>query len=132
MVQFVASEMENSKLVAKECRLWDQNISIGNGNDRDTDNENNGTVVTEVAVVIGTYQNIEAHDAGANVHIISKSKSGDPHTTLVRGGINAALGTIDPEDSWMMHAADTLREGEFLADYERVEVLCKSAPDAIK
>jgi succinate dehydrogenase / fumarate reductase, flavoprotein subunit len=74
---------------------------------------------------------IEAHDAGADVLISSKSKRGDPHTTLARGGINAALGTMDPEDSWMMHAADTLREGEFLADYERVEVLCKNAPDVI-
>ena len=30
-----------------------------------------------------------------------------------------------------VHAADTLREGEFLADYERGEVLCKKAPDAV-
>ena len=74
---------------------------------------------------------IEAHDAGANVIIISKSKKGDPHTTLARGGINASLGTMDPEDNWMIHAADTLREGEFLADYERVEVLCKNAPGAV-
>jgi len=74
---------------------------------------------------------IEAHDSGANVLIISKSKTGDPHTTLARGGINAAFGTMDPEDNWVIHAADTLREGEFLADYERVEILCKNAPDAI-
>ena len=74
---------------------------------------------------------IEAHDAGADVLIISKSRKGDPHTVLARGGINAALGTMDPEDNWMVHAADTLREGEFLADYERVEVLCKNAPDAV-
>jgi succinate dehydrogenase flavoprotein subunit len=74
---------------------------------------------------------IEAHDAGAHVLIISKSKKGDPHTVLARGGINAALGTMDPEDNWMVHAADTLKEGEFLADYERVEVLCKNAPDAV-
>src|SRR5215204_5457519 len=60
---------------------------------------------------------IEAHDAAANVIIISRSKRGDPHTTLARGGINAAL--------------DTLREGEFIADYEKVEVLCKNAPNAI-
>jgi len=64
---------------------------------------------------------IEAHDAGAHVLIISKSKKADPHTVLARGGINAALGTMDPKDNWMVHAADTLREGEFLADYERVE-----------
>ena len=75
---------------------------------------------------------IGAHDAGANVIIISRSKRGDPHTTLARGGINAALGTMDPEDNWMIHALDTLREGEFIADYEKVEVLCKNAPDAIK
>ena len=74
---------------------------------------------------------IEAHDAGADVLIISKNKKGDPHTVLARGGINAALGTMDPEDNWMIHAADTLREGELLADYERVEVLCKNAPDAV-
>ena len=74
---------------------------------------------------------IEAHDAGAHVLIISKSRKGDPHTVLARGGINAALATMDPEDNWMIHAADTLREGEFLADYNKVEVLCKNAPDAI-
>src|SRR5918999_1021979 len=74
---------------------------------------------------------IEAHDAGARVLIISKSTKGDPHTVLARGGINAALGTMDPEDNWMIHAADTLREGVFLADYERVEILCKNALDAV-
>jgi succinate dehydrogenase / fumarate reductase flavoprotein subunit len=74
---------------------------------------------------------IEAHDAGSEVLIVSKSKKGDPHTVLARGGINAALGTMDPQDSWTIHAADTLREGLFLADYDKVEVLCKNAPDAI-
>jgi succinate dehydrogenase/fumarate reductase flavoprotein subunit len=80
----------------------------------------------EVLQVLG-----QAHDAGAQVLIISKGKKQDPHTVVARRGINAALGTMDPEDSWMMHATDTLREGEFLADYERVETLCKNAPDAI-
>jgi succinate dehydrogenase / fumarate reductase, flavoprotein subunit len=75
---------------------------------------------------------IEAKDCGAaHVIIVSKSKSKDPHTVLARGGINGALGTMDPEDSWMVHAADTLREGEFLADYTKVETLCQNAPDAI-
>jgi succinate dehydrogenase / fumarate reductase, flavoprotein subunit len=74
---------------------------------------------------------IEAHDAKANVIIISKSRKGDPHTVLARGGINAALGTMDPEDNWMIHAVDTLREGEFIADYQKVELLCKGASDAV-
>jgi succinate dehydrogenase/fumarate reductase flavoprotein subunit len=66
-----------------------------------------------------------------HVLIISKSRKGDPHTVIARGGINAALGTLDPKDSWMIHGADTLRKGGFLADYRKVEVLCKSAPDAV-
>ena len=48
--------------------------------------------------------------------IISKSKKGDPHTVLATGGINGALATMNPNDSWMIHAADTLKEGCFLAD----------------
>jgi len=74
---------------------------------------------------------IEAHDNGSLVLLISKSKRGDPHTVLARGGINAALGTLDAKDNWMIHASDTLIEGEHIADFERVEILCKSAPDAI-
>jgi succinate dehydrogenase / fumarate reductase, flavoprotein subunit len=74
---------------------------------------------------------MEAHDAGSQVLIVSKNRRGDPHTVLARGGINAALGTMDPQDNWMIHAADTLREGLFIADYDKVEMLCKSAPDAV-
>jgi succinate dehydrogenase / fumarate reductase, flavoprotein subunit len=74
---------------------------------------------------------IEAHDAGSQVLIVSKNRRGDPHTVLARGGINAALGTMDPQDNWMIHAADTLREGLFIGDYSKVEVLCKRAPDAM-
>jgi succinate dehydrogenase / fumarate reductase flavoprotein subunit len=63
--------------------------------------------------------------------VVSKSKSKGPHTILAKGGINAALGMMDPEDSWIVHAADTLREGEFLADYKKVRILCQNAPHAI-
>jgi succinate dehydrogenase / fumarate reductase, flavoprotein subunit len=74
---------------------------------------------------------IEAHDAGSQVLLVSKNRRGDPHTVLARGGTNAALGTMDPQDNWMIHAADTLREGLFIAEYDKVEMLCKSAPDAV-
>jgi succinate dehydrogenase flavoprotein subunit len=40
---------------------------------------------------------IEAHDNGSAVLLISKSKQGDPHTVLARGGINAALGIMTPK-----------------------------------
>ena len=56
------------------------------------------------------------HDSGADVFIISKSKKGDPHTVLATGGINGTLATMNPNDSWMIHAADTLKVGCFLAN----------------
>lgn len=97
--------------------------------------ENHSNYLCDVLVIgggsAGLRAAIAAYDAGANVLIVSGSKRGDPHTTLARGGINAALGTMDPEDNWLIHASDTLREGEFIADYEKVEALCKNAPDAI-
>jgi succinate dehydrogenase/fumarate reductase flavoprotein subunit len=74
---------------------------------------------------------IEACDCGSHVLVLSKSRSKDPHTVLARGGINAALGTMDPKDNWMIHAADTLREGGFLADYKKVQILCQYAQGAI-
>src|SRR5215210_2921144 len=74
---------------------------------------------------------IEAHDIGSQVLIVSKNRRGDPHTVLARGGINAALGTMDLQDNWMIHTADTLRAGLFIGDSDKAEVLCKSAPDAV-
>jgi heterodisulfide reductase subunit A-like polyferredoxin len=54
---------------------------------------------------------IEAHDSGEDVFIVSKSSKGDPHTVLAGGAINGALATMDPNDNWIIHAADTLKGG---------------------
>src|SRR3989344_5082846 len=75
---------------------------------------------------------IEAHDKGSKVLLIGRCKHGDAHTNLATGGINAALATTDPKDNWLIHAVDTLKESQFLADPEFVEILCKNAPDAVK
>ena len=38
---------------------------------------------------------------------------------------------MDPEDTWAIHAADTLKEGRMLGDPRAVELLCREAPRAI-
>jgi len=75
---------------------------------------------------------IAAHDAGADVVIVSKRGSGDAHTVLAAGGINAALGTVDSEDSWQQHFADTMIEGYFLSDPTVVEIMAREASGAIE
>jgi succinate dehydrogenase / fumarate reductase flavoprotein subunit len=74
---------------------------------------------------------IELAERRVQVLCVGKRRRDDAHTVLASGGINAALGTMDPEDSWEQHAADTLREGYWLSDPASVELLCREAPDAI-
>jgi succinate dehydrogenase / fumarate reductase flavoprotein subunit len=74
---------------------------------------------------------IAAHQAGSEVVVVGKRRRDDAHTVLAAGGINAALGTVDPQDSWQQHYADTLREGYFLADPRVVELLAREAPAAV-
>jgi len=74
---------------------------------------------------------IAAHQAGSEVVVIGKRRRDDAHTVLAAGGINAALGSVDPQDSWQQHFADTLREGYFLADPRVVELMAREAPAAV-
>ena len=67
-----------------------------------------------------------------DVLVIGKRGHGDAHTTWARGGINGALGTHDPEDDWAIHAADTLKEGHFLNDPEKVETVTARMPRLLR
>jgi succinate dehydrogenase / fumarate reductase, flavoprotein subunit len=75
---------------------------------------------------------IAADEAGAQVLVIGKRRRLDAHTVLASGGINAVLGTRDPEDSWQQHFADTVKEGYLLGDPRVVEILVTEAPSAIR
>jgi succinate dehydrogenase / fumarate reductase flavoprotein subunit len=75
---------------------------------------------------------IEVDRMGAEVVVVAKRANRDAHTVLAAGGINAVLGTRDPEDSWEQHFADTFREGYFLSDPRVVETVVRDAPAAIE
>ncbi|MBK0418391.1 FAD-binding protein [Leucobacter sp. CSA1] len=79
----------------------------------------------------GLRASIELAERGVQVLAVGKRRAHDAHTTLAAGGINAALGTMDPEDSWQQHAADTLRESYFLADPAIVETVARGAAEGI-
>ncbi|MFN0132282.1 MAG: FAD-binding protein [Phycisphaerales bacterium] len=75
---------------------------------------------------------IASDDAGCDVVLVGKRARSDPHTVLAAGGINAALGTVDPQDSWEQHFVDTMREGYGLGDPRSVELLARESPDVVR
>ena len=74
---------------------------------------------------------IEVAERGVDVLVVGKRPTVDAHTTLAAGGINAALGTMDPDDSWQQHAADTLQESYVLADPQIVQIVTRGAAHGI-
>jgi succinate dehydrogenase / fumarate reductase, flavoprotein subunit len=70
---------------------------------------------------------IEAHDAGADVALISKIHPVRSHSGAAEGGINAALGNAS-EDSPEKHAFDTVKGSDYLGDQDAIEALCQEAP----
>ncbi|UMP00972.1 L-aspartate oxidase [Amycolatopsis sp. EV170708-02-1] len=75
---------------------------------------------------------IELAERGVAVVAVGKRAKSDAHTTLAAGGINAALATMDPEDSWQQHAADTIKESYLLADPETVRTVTENAARGIE
>lgn len=72
---------------------------------------------------------IEAHEAGANVMIVTKLRLGDANTMMAEGGIQAA----DKEnDSPMQHYLDALGGGHFANKPELLRKLVMDGPGAVK
>jgi succinate dehydrogenase / fumarate reductase, flavoprotein subunit len=73
---------------------------------------------------------IEAHDAGADVAVISKLHPTRSHSGAAEGGINAALGNA-AEDSPEIHAFDTVKGSDYLGDQDAIELFTREAPGDI-
>src|SRR4029077_5870800 len=92
-------------------------------------------VATSVLVIgtggSGLRAAIDLAERGIDVLIVGKRPKTDAHTTLAAGGINAALATMDADDTWQQHAADTLTESYLLADPMTVQVVTEGAEESI-
>ena len=93
-------------------------------------------IATSVLVVgtggSGLRAAIELAERGVDVIAVGKRPKADAHTSLAAGGINAALATMDPEDSWQQHAADTLKESYLLANPHTVQIVAEGAARGIE
>ncbi len=74
---------------------------------------------------------IELAERGVDVLVVGKRPKADAHTALAAGGINAALATMDPADTWQQHAADTIKESYLLANPDIVRIVAEQAPRGI-
>jgi succinate dehydrogenase / fumarate reductase flavoprotein subunit len=70
-------------------------------------------------------------ESGLFVDLVSFTRSKRSHSVCAQGGINAALNTKNEGDSPLIHAYETIKGGDFLADQPPVVEMCCAAPKII-
>lgn len=89
----------------------------------------------EVIVVGGGLAGLAAAmklaEEGVCVKLVSVTKVKRSHSVCAQGGINAAINAKNEDDHPYIHAYDTIKGGDFLADQPPVLELCLSAPAII-
>ncbi len=71
-------------------------------------------------------------DLGVHVKLVSLVKSKRSHSVCAQGGINVAVNLMAEEDSPEIHAYDTIKGGDFLADQPPVLEMCANGPMLIR
>ncbi len=75
---------------------------------------------------------IYAARVGAQVILLEKGAYGRSGCTILGGySCNAAFGNADPNDNPGVHAADTLRAGQYINDPHLVEIFVQEAPQRV-
>lgn len=89
----------------------------------------------EVIVVGGGLAGLSAAmrlaENGCHVKLISVTKVKRSHSVCAQGGINAAINAKGENDSPLIHAYDTIKGGDFLANQPPVLEMCLAAPHII-
>ncbi len=90
----------------------------------------------EVIVVGGGLAGLSAAmklaENGCRVSIVSVTKVKRSHSVCAQGGINAAMNLKAEDDSPYIHAYDTIKGGDFLADQPPVLEMCLAGPSIIR
>merc|ERR1719244_1985527 len=67
---------------------------------------------------------------GFKTAVITKLFPTRSHTVAAQGGINAALGNMEPDD-WRWHMYDTVKGSDWLGDQDAIHYMCEEAPKAV-
>lgn len=68
---------------------------------------------------------------GCHIKLISVTKVKRSHSVCAQGGINAAMNLKGEDDSPLIHAYDTMKGGDFLANQPPILEMCLAAPSII-
>lgn len=90
----------------------------------------------EIIVVGGGLAGLSAAmklaEKDCNIKLISVTKVKRSHSVCAQGGINAALNLKAEDDSPIIHAYDTIKGGDFLAEQPPILEMCLAAPGIIR
>lgn len=90
----------------------------------------------EVIVVGGGLAGLSAAmklaENGCHVKIVSVTHVKRSHSVCAQGGINAAINLKGEDDSPYIHAYDTIKGGDFLANQPPILEMCLAAPSIIR
>ncbi|KAL1139981.1 hypothetical protein AAG570_006958, partial [Ranatra chinensis] len=67
---------------------------------------------------------------GFKTAVITKLFPTRSHTVAAQGGINAALGNMEPDD-WHWHMYDTVKGSDWLGDQDAIHYMTREAPKAV-
>ncbi len=81
--------------------------------------------------VAGLRAAIEAKLRGLDVVVLVKTRATCSASIMAEGGVNAAIASVDRDDTWEKHFLDTVEAGAYLNDQDLVEVLCKEIVDRV-
>lgn len=70
-------------------------------------------------------------EAGFKTACITKLFPTRSHTVAAQGGINAALGNMEPDD-WRWHMYDTVKGSDWLGDQDAIHYMTKEAPNTVR
>lgn len=102
-----------------------------------------GNITTEYKVVDHTYDAVVVGAGGSGLRaafglvqegfrtaVITKLFPTRSHTVAAQGGINAALGNMEP-DNWQWHMYDTVKGSDWLGDQDAIHYMTREAPQAV-
>jgi succinate dehydrogenase / fumarate reductase, flavoprotein subunit len=69
---------------------------------------------------------------GCFVDIVSVTRVKRSHSVCAQGGINAAINSMGENDSPLIHAYDTIKGGDFLANQPPVLEMCMAGPGIVR